>query len=115
MVLFAGLAEFVLVFVVAEFVLVLEFVVAEFVLVEFVPEFVIVFMSRGGVGVALSTLGVALVKGKFGLILRGVLAFVLVLVVPLQAKANAPIPTSNERAMIFFISDFLSSPIQISI
>jgi hypothetical protein len=103
LVLFEGLVEFVF------------FVVAEFVFAFVAGKFVTEFTSLAGVGVAVSTLGVALVKGKFGLILRGVLAFVFVLVVPLQAKPNAPIPTSNERAMIFFISDFLSSPIQIEI
>jgi hypothetical protein len=100
--LFAGLAEFVLVFVVAEFVfvLVLEFVVAEFVLVEFILPV--------GVGVKASVLGVALVKGKFGLtpLVLDLFVLVLVLVVPLQAKPNAPIPTSNEIVMIFLISDF---------
>lgn len=91
------------------FVLVFEFVfVVEFVLV-FVVEFVLVeFILLDGVGVEVSILGVALVKGKFGLtpLTLDLFVLVLTLAVPLQAKPNAPIPINNEIAMIFFIFDF---------
>ena len=87
---FVFVVEFVLVFVV-------EFVVVEFVVVEFGA---VVFM-----GVEVSVLGVELVNGKFGLTPLALALFVLVLVlaVPLQANPKALIPTSIERAMIFFI------------
>ena len=102
LVLFAGLAEFDPLLTVA------ELAGAEFVLVEFVAGELVAFKSRCGVGVAVSTRGVELLNGKFGLtpFELGLFALVFVVEVPLHAKPNAPIPASNEIAMIFFISDF---------